>query len=109
MAVGVSSSGGAGAGDTEPRLCAISFDVKLTIVHMPLCNILLLEGRSDQRSIAANRPGFVGGSNSRTGGAMPGKTTNKVAPEVRGRAVLAHEAQHPSRWATILSIAAKIG
>lgn len=40
------------------------------------------------------------------------KTTNKFSPEVRGRAVrmvLDDEKDHPSHWAAVVSIVAKIG
>jgi len=43
---------------------------------------------------------------------MTSKTTNKFSPEVRARAecmVLEYEEDHPSRWAAVVPIAAKIG
>jgi transposase len=43
---------------------------------------------------------------------MTSKTTNKFSPEVRASAVwmvFGHEGEHSSRWATVQSIAAKIG
>src|ERR1700735_1284669 len=43
---------------------------------------------------------------------MASKTTKRFSPEVRARAVrlvFEHEKDHPSGWATVTAIAAKIG
>jgi transposase-like protein len=43
---------------------------------------------------------------------MTSKTSNKFSPEVRERAVrmvFEHKGEHPSEWAAMSSIAAKIG
>ena len=43
---------------------------------------------------------------------MTNRTSNKFSPEVRDRAVrmvLEHRGEHPSEWAAMTSIAAKIG
>ncbi|WP_443024387.1 hypothetical protein [Sphingomonas sp. Leaf34] len=42
---------------------------------------------------------------------MTSKTTNKLSPEVceqAVRTVFDHEPDHPSRWATVVSIAEKV-
>lgn len=59
-----------------------------------------------------NRPGIVGGPYSSVAGPTMNKTTNKFSPEVLTRPVrmvLDQESDYPSRWATVVSVAEKIG
>jgi transposase len=57
-----------------------------------------------------NRTGFIGGPIPREDG--PDGTTQQVRPELRERAVrmvFEHAHEHPSQWATIRSVAEKLG
>lgn len=59
-----------------------------------------------------DRTGFAGDPNSREVGSKTSNATNKFSPEFRthaARMVTEHEAEHPTRWAAISSIAARIG
>jgi transposase-like protein len=61
-------------------------------------------------SARLNRPGFAEGSHSLRRWSK--KITNRFSPEVRERAVrmgLEHGRDHASQWATMSSIASKIG
>ena len=79
-------------------------------------HVLTIRGDSyrlrEKRRSGLNRAGFVAGFNPWKDGAMSKPTANRFSPEVRScavRMVFDYQAEHPSQWAAINSIAGKIG